>query len=179
MAKQTLERTCTGGGGTHPKHALLRFVKGPENRIWFDVNGKAPGRGAYVFPSSDCLEKAFQKRGISRTLGAQVPETLRSEVESALYKQILQGLGLAKKSGHLVIGTEKVLAEAKNIQTLVLANDAAANTAAKLQNIPHTYRFGTQEDLSRVTGVANCVAVGILENGHVAPILKKYLALKA
>jgi uncharacterized protein len=39
-----------------------------------DPQGGMPGRGAYVHPSSDCLETAQKRRALERALGVAVPE---------------------------------------------------------------------------------------------------------
>ena len=48
--------------------------------------GKAPGRGAYVCRSAECLKKAMRSHAIDRALGVTVPqelyETLRLEMEA-------------------------------------------------------------------------------------------------
>ena len=44
------------------KGALVRLVRGADGRVEPDFSGAAPGRGAYVCPSSACVEAAL-KRG--------------------------------------------------------------------------------------------------------------------
>ncbi|MCX6090353.1 MAG: YlxR family protein [Atribacterota bacterium] len=39
------------------KKALVRIVKRDEGGIEFDPTGKKPGRGAYVCPNQECIEK--------------------------------------------------------------------------------------------------------------------------
>ena len=39
-----------------PKKELIRVVRPPEGSVMLDRTGKAAGRGAYVCPSSACLE---------------------------------------------------------------------------------------------------------------------------
>ena len=51
-------RMCVGCREMKEKRQLLRIVRSPENVISFDRVGKAPGRGAYVCRSQECLTKA-------------------------------------------------------------------------------------------------------------------------
>ena len=46
--KNIPQRTCTVCRTQKNKNELLRIVKNKENIIKVDVNGKEPGRGAYI-----------------------------------------------------------------------------------------------------------------------------------
>ena len=61
-------RMCTGCMEMKPKKELIRVVKNKEGEISLDLVGKKPGRGAYVCKSTDCLEKAFKTKRLSRNL---------------------------------------------------------------------------------------------------------------
>ena len=51
-------RMCVGCREMKEKKALLRIVRSAQGEISFDRIGKAPGRGAYICKSKDCLTKA-------------------------------------------------------------------------------------------------------------------------
>ena len=53
-------RQCVGCREMKPKKDLVRVVKSPEGVISIDLRGKAPGRGAYVCPSKECLRRAIK-----------------------------------------------------------------------------------------------------------------------
>lgn len=64
-------RTCVGCRNRAAKHELLRVVAGdlghgPE--LVPDPRGRAPGRGAHLHPSPDCLELALRRRAFPRAL---------------------------------------------------------------------------------------------------------------
>ena len=73
MPKHIPERQCLGCREMKPKAALVRVVRSPEGTVSLDLRGKAPGRGAYVCPSADCLKKAQRSRALSRSLGVEIP----------------------------------------------------------------------------------------------------------
>ena len=52
-----------------PKRELTRVVRSPEGQVSLDARGKAPGRGAYVCRSAECLKKAMRSHAIDRALG--------------------------------------------------------------------------------------------------------------
>lgn len=45
------------------KKALVRIVKTPEGEICVDATGKKSGRGAYICPDAQCLQKARKSPG--------------------------------------------------------------------------------------------------------------------
>ncbi|MBE6944840.1 MAG: YlxR family protein [Ruminococcaceae bacterium] len=85
MQKKIPMRQCMGCRERKPKKELIRVVRSPEGEVGLDFKGKAPGRGAYVCPSLECLKKAIRSKALDRNLEVQVPETvldaLREELE--------------------------------------------------------------------------------------------------
>ena len=63
--KKVPMRMCLGCREMRPKAELRRIVKSPEGEIGIDLKGKAPGRGAYICLSEQCLKKARKSTGIS------------------------------------------------------------------------------------------------------------------
>jgi len=76
MPKRTPLRQCLGCREMKPKRELVRVVRSPEGTVSLDLRGKAPGRGAYVCRSADCLKKALRSKAIGRSLGAEIPPDL-------------------------------------------------------------------------------------------------------
>ncbi len=73
-------RTCVGCRKRAAKEELLRVVakdlgSGPE--VVPDPNGHAPGRGAHLHPTPDCLELALRRRAFPKAL--RVPAGLGSK----------------------------------------------------------------------------------------------------
>ena len=80
-------RMCVGCREMKPKQSLLRVVKPQEGDAHIDRTGKAPGRGAYVCDSIECLKKAEKIRALDRALDTKIePEVFR-----ALENQITGG----------------------------------------------------------------------------------------
>ena len=80
-------RMCVGCREMKEKRSLLRVVKSPEGAISFDRVGKAPGRGAYVCDSIECLKKAEKTRALDRALDTRIEEGVFRSLEA----QILGG----------------------------------------------------------------------------------------
>ena len=76
MPKRIPLRQCLGCREMKPKAELVRVVRSPEGTVSLDLRGKAPGRGAYVCRSADCLKKALRSKAVSRSLGVEIPPEL-------------------------------------------------------------------------------------------------------
>ena len=84
MPKRIPMRQCLGCREMKPKAELVRVVRSPEGAVSVDLRGKAPGRGAYVCRSADCLKKALRSRAVGRALGVEIPP----EIYDALTAQM-------------------------------------------------------------------------------------------
>ena len=84
MPKHIPARQCLGCREMKPKAELVRVVRSPAGAVSVDLRGKAPGRGAYVCRSADCLKKALRSRAVGRALGVEIPP----EIYDALTEQM-------------------------------------------------------------------------------------------
>ena len=73
-------RMCVGCREMKEKRSLLRIVKPAEGAISFDRVGKAPGRGAYICRSKECLQKAVKQRQLERALETRVDESVYQQL---------------------------------------------------------------------------------------------------
>ena len=84
--KKNPMRKCLAANELCPKKDLLRVVKSPEGKVFFDYSSKANGRGAYVKASLEAIDIAEKKGVLNRALETNVPsevfETLRKEVNA-------------------------------------------------------------------------------------------------
>ncbi|MCI8335963.1 MAG: YlxR family protein [Peptococcaceae bacterium] len=63
---------CVGCREMKEKRELIRVVKTPEGDITIDTKGKMNGRGAYICPKEDCLQKAVKTKGLERAFKQQI-----------------------------------------------------------------------------------------------------------
>lgn len=82
--KKVPMRKCVGCNESKQKKELVRIVRSPEGEISLDMTGKKSGRGAYICPNADCLNKARKSKRIDRILETQVPERVYDEAERTL-----------------------------------------------------------------------------------------------
>lgn len=82
--RKIVRRTCTGCGQVKDKNEMLRIVKTPDGKIKYNLNGKIPGRGAYICYDISCVEMAFKKRSLTKTLKKDVPINLKDDIISII-----------------------------------------------------------------------------------------------
>lgn len=73
MQKKIPMRQCLGCREMKSKKELIRVVHSPEGAVSLDLKGKAPGRGAYLCHSTECLKKAQKQRSLERAFSCQIP----------------------------------------------------------------------------------------------------------
>lgn len=88
MQRKIPMRQCMGCRERKPKKELIRVVRSPEGTVSLDFKGKAPGRGAYICPRSECLKKAILSKALDRNLEVTVPA------------EVLEALSLEMEAGH-------------------------------------------------------------------------------
>ncbi len=115
------QRTCVVTRQSADKAELVRFVVGPDVSIVPDIAGKLPGRGIYVAPDRDTLDKAVTKGLFNRAAKTKVTvaKDLSDIVSDLLRSRLIQSMALARKAGQAIAGFEKVKA-------LLVSNDAVA-----------------------------------------------------
>jgi len=79
-------RKCLGCNEMKPKKELIRIVRSPENVVNIDKIGKAAGRGCYICPNIDCLEKAIKAKRVQSALEVQVDAEVFEQLRGQLNK---------------------------------------------------------------------------------------------
>ena len=129
------DRTCITTGQILPPHRLIRFVAAPDGYAVADLAGRLPGRGAWVTASKDAIRKAEKLGRLKRALGVGLrndDETIMM-IAANLRARVLSIAGLARRSGILLGGSGKLLAEGHFIG-LLAADDASARQTEKLRS---------------------------------------------
>ena len=90
--------------------------------------------------------------------------------------RILSNLGLAKRSGKIVSGTEMVIEGLRNntVYLVFLASDTEKNTTKRISDKTTFYEVKnyTSNDLSQAIGGKNVHVIGIMDRGF-AKLLKE------
>lgn len=91
---------------------MVRFVASPEGDVTPDIASKLPGRGVWVRADRASIDQAVKTNAFARSLKQQVkaPEVLSDLVEMQLLERCKGLLGMAKKSGQIILGFDQVRA---------------------------------------------------------------------
>lgn len=79
-------RMCIGCQQMKPKRELIRVVRTPQETIEIDSTGKKSGRGAYVCPDVDCLQKAIKGKKLERALECSISQEIIETLRQGLVK---------------------------------------------------------------------------------------------
>ena len=86
MQKKIPQRQCMGCRERKEKRAMIRVVRCTDGEVRLDFSGKLNGRGAYLCPNTECLNKAIKAKALERSLETPIPpevvEQLRKEMEA-------------------------------------------------------------------------------------------------
>jgi len=180
-------RRCIVSGETGEKTGLIRFVLDPEGCVVPDLAGKLPGRGLWVSARRDLVEKAVAKGFFSRAAHAKASAsvTLANDVERLLARRAAQALGLARRSGMLVAGFEKVASAigGGHVALLIEARDGAEDGWRKLEarlkaakaagfaaDMP-VFRALWADEMGLALGRANAIHAALLKGGMEEKVL--------
>jgi predicted RNA-binding protein YlxR (DUF448 family) len=118
---------------------MLRFVVGPEGEVVPDVEARLPGRGLWLTPRRDIVERATAKRLFARAARrlVTVPADLADRVEALLARRCGDALGLARRAGSAVAGFDGVVEVVRRGKSaaLLFALDGGENGRRKLAGL--------------------------------------------
>ena len=136
-SKHIPARSCVVCRAKGSKRDLIRIVKSPDGSAVIDISGKLPGRGCYICPDSECIDRAIKSGILAHSLGV-------NEIDSFFWEELREHsknfapnsklklcsiLGLARKSGMLLIGTDKI--ESSQRKNLLIAADDCSDGIKK------------------------------------------------
>jgi predicted RNA-binding protein YlxR (DUF448 family)/ribosomal protein L30E len=171
------ERRDIVSGTVMPENRLMRFVADPDGQVVPDAAAKLPGRGLWVEASKDAVNKAVEKKLFSRAAKAQVTATpdLAARAEKALLARIVGDLGIARRSGSLLLGFDNVLRglqSAKPPKLLIEAFDGSADGKRKLYAAAHRLELNcvvieslTSAELGLALGRENVIHAAVQPGG--------------
>lgn len=144
------QRTCLGCRTSCDQNKLVRFVRSPEGNVLADYRKKLPGRGAYVCGNRQCLDKAARQGGFARSFKCAImvdADDLIDQVAAQMRQGIENLLGMARKSGQSIGGSNLVIAELQRqgeIALVLLAKDISTRVGDKVR---HAAGDGSVRDL--------------------------------
>ena len=83
-SKKLPMRKSVGCQEMKSKKEMIRVIRTSQGEFLLDATGRKNGRGAYLCPSKECLEKAVKNKGLERSFKQAIPK----EVYEALEKEM-------------------------------------------------------------------------------------------
>ena len=178
------QRSCLGCRISKDKSLLIRFVQTPEMEIMPDLDGKLPGRGAYVCVNKRCLATAVEQRQFKRSFKHDVSvmpaEQLVEYVRQQLHGRIIGLIGLANKAGLIMSGGSMVsdaLRSKKKPGLIIVGTDVSEAIGSKIiqsaavNHVMHQTIL-TKDDFGVILGKAPRSAIAVASSGFVAQLVK-------
>ena len=136
------QRTCIACRETRDKRQLLRYVVAPDGMLLVDYRQRLPGRGTYTCVSRQCLRDAVKRKAFQRSL-KEAPEgvdadRLETQLREAVSRKIAGLIGMARKSGQVVTGTQavtEVLKKDPAVAVVLLAEDISSAIGQKIDSL--------------------------------------------
>ena len=82
------QRQCVACGETRSKRELVRVVRTPDGEVRVDATGKLSGRGAYVCPAPECVDRALRDGRLAGILERPLPEALSGSLRDAVSQEL-------------------------------------------------------------------------------------------
>jgi len=168
------QRRCLASGEVRPKRELMRFAVGPDGVVVPDVEEGLPGRGLWLLPRRDMIDRACARNLFAKAAKTPVraPADLADQVACLLRRRCLNLLGLARRGGLAACGFDAAAAWLGDgaAALLLQAEDAAEGGRGKLRalararGIPVVEIFRAEE-LGRALGREALVHVALAAGG--------------
>lgn len=173
LTEGTRDRRCIATGEVLPEARLVRFVIDPEGILVPDVDGRLPGRGYWISANAESIRRAAARNMFAKAAKhpVSVPDDLAMRTELGIVQRMLAYLGLARRSGGLILGFDQVEKQIRSPEpppVIIEAREAAADGRRKLQAaataagyVPFVITAFSNEELSLSLGRENVVHAAV------------------
>ncbi|MBR1398782.1 MAG: DUF448 domain-containing protein [Alphaproteobacteria bacterium] len=176
-----ITRKCVVSGEIKSKEELLRFVLLRNGTVVPDFDKKLEGKGFYVSNSKNIIAQIGNTIRIGKLLhtNAKALPDLVETVEKILAKKGLDSLNLARKTGSLVFGFEKVKEALlkKKVAFIVKATDAGSDGDEKISALAketNCYSLYNSATMSEALNRENTVYIAV-EKSKISAMTEKNL----
>ena len=123
------QRRCAITGERRDIYHLIRFCKNPDGYYVPDLAKTLPGRGLWVLAKRGLLTGKVGRKRLGSLLAPRISQNLiDDQLEALLVERCLNFIGLARRSGQVLVGHDKIRTELTDnpIHLLLTAADAGA-----------------------------------------------------
>lgn len=173
-------RTCIVTRSEQPADEMIRFVLGPDNKVYPDLKRKLPGRGCWVSSDRKIIEEASSKGAFARGFKTKVlvDDNLPVQIEKLMKADALNMIALAKKAGLIIPGQAKAEAALRSGESelLLMATDAGDDGVNKMGFAVRSlklheevevkvFKLFSSDELDQVTGGTNVMHLAVKYGG--------------
>jgi len=158
---------------TQQNNHQLKFIANPAGSIIADIGDTLPGNALWLPCHRQAVVEAIAAGGFDALLPARAADNLPEMVEKQLRRECLALIALAKKSGVLIAGYEKVRGEiaSGHISLLIQANDSRGRQLFLPNNSKPPVLLFSSDELSAVIGRQHVVYIA-LKSGKLTDTLR-------
>jgi len=134
------QRTCISCRQSRNQEQLIRYVVAPDGELVVDYRHRLPGRGAYTCLDLKCLQDAVERKQFQRSFRGRCCEAdfavLSAALTQAVEQKIVNLLGMGRKSGQVLSGSNAVIAalrQGSGLSLVVIARDISTAIAEKIE----------------------------------------------
>ena len=159
----------------YPSENMIRFVLFPDNKYTIDLSHEFQGKEFFVLASKSTLTRIRDFVGDIYEKEPQ-EENLVSRIDSIIVKRILGLIALARKSGKVILGYDKIqrLLLRNKIELLLQAKDGSESRRGGLalpKNQKHRVYCLSQKELGIPFRKDNVSNIGFLKSSFTIPLI--------
>lgn len=188
----TNERTCIVTRQAGQPKGLIRFVAAPDMAVVPDLKRNLPGRGCWVTAERAHVATAVKRNLFARALRAKVTAAadLAEMVDALLARNALGALGLARKSGRVVLGATKVEAGVRGgrVGLVLHALEASPDGVRRIEQarrvvasaggpVIQAVKLFSEAELSLALGGSNVIHAAVLDHEAGRAAVERVMAL--
>ena len=165
---------CSVTKKMYPSENMIRFVLFPDNRYTLDLNHEFQGKEFFVLASKSTLARV--KDFVGDIDKEPQVENLVPRIDSIILKRIISLIALARKSGKVILGYDKIqrLLLRNKIELLLQAKDGSESRRSGLalpQNQEHRVYCLSQKELGIPFRKDNVSNIGFLKSSFTIPLI--------
>ena len=166
---------CSVTKKMYPSENMIRFVLFPDNKYTIDLNYEFQGKEFFIFASKSTLARIKDFVGDIYEKEPQV-ENLVTRIDSIIVKRIVSLIALARKSGKVILGYDKIqrLLLRNKIELLLQAKDGSESRRSGLalpQNQEQRVYCLSQKELGIPFRKDNVSNIGFLKSSFTIPLI--------
>jgi len=128
----------------------------PDGALVIDYRHRLPGRGAYTCIATECLQLAVERKQFQRSFRGSCKDVdldiLAAEMFKAIEQKIINLLGMGRKSGQVVSGSNAVMAglrQGAELSLVIVTKDISTAIADKIKALSERQQVNCSQLLNK------------------------------